>query len=248
MQKIHQLHQCFLSLVLTCYIGKAFACLRFHIDLGITLAEAHSVAAHALAHKVHKQLSKSKENQNRQYPIGEKGYKRTLFLGHNLRKFYLTFHQAVSQLRVLHSACNVNFFFVVLINRSQTLIGNFYLRYLAFIHHLKKIIIGNLLHFRVEEHWHDYGIEYQNQNQHQHIIIRQWPFFIIVIVHHFISSLCFISIIVYLFIAINKRKKCEADCIVNTKSVKKSHSPSPLQEYLYTCVLSLEFTCRFLYN
>ena len=32
------------------------------------------------------------------------------------------------------------------------------------------------------------------------------------------------------------------------KSVKKSHSPRPLQEYLYTCVLSLEFTCRFLYN
>ena len=54
MQKIHQLHQCFLSLVLTCYIGKAFACLRFHIDLGIALAEAHGVAAHALAHKVHK--------------------------------------------------------------------------------------------------------------------------------------------------------------------------------------------------
>ena len=54
MQKIHQLHQRFLGLVLTCYIGKAFACLRFHIDLGITLAEAHSVAAHALAHEVHK--------------------------------------------------------------------------------------------------------------------------------------------------------------------------------------------------
>ena len=127
-----------------------------------------------------------------------------MFLRYNLRKFYLTLHQAVGQLRVLHPAGNVNFLFVVFINRSQTLIGNFYLRYLAFIHHLKKIIIGNLLHFRVEEHWHDYGIEYQNQNQHQHIIIRQWPFFIIVIVHHFISSLCFISLIVYLYTPINK--------------------------------------------
>ena len=54
MQKIHQLHQCFLSLVLTCYIGKAFASLRFHIDLSIALAEAHSVTAHTLAHEVHK--------------------------------------------------------------------------------------------------------------------------------------------------------------------------------------------------
>ena len=54
MQKINQLHQCFLGLVLTCYIGKAFACLRLDIDLGIALAEAHSVAAHALAHEVHK--------------------------------------------------------------------------------------------------------------------------------------------------------------------------------------------------
>ena len=57
MQKINQLHQCFLGLILTCYIGKAFACLRFHINLGITLAEAHSVTAHALAHEVHEKLS-----------------------------------------------------------------------------------------------------------------------------------------------------------------------------------------------
>ena len=54
MQKINQLHQRFFGLILTCYIGKAFACLRFHIDLGIALAEAHGVAAHALAHEVHK--------------------------------------------------------------------------------------------------------------------------------------------------------------------------------------------------
>ena len=57
MQKVHQLHQGFLGLVLTGHIGKAFASLCFHIHLGIALAKGHGIAAHTLAHEVHKELS-----------------------------------------------------------------------------------------------------------------------------------------------------------------------------------------------
>ena len=57
MQKIHQLHQRFLSLILTGHISKALASLGLHINLSITLAKGHGIATHALAHKIHEKLS-----------------------------------------------------------------------------------------------------------------------------------------------------------------------------------------------
>ena len=57
MQKIHQLHQRFLSLILTGNISKALASLGLHINLSITLAKGHGIATHALAHKIHEKLS-----------------------------------------------------------------------------------------------------------------------------------------------------------------------------------------------
>ena len=160
MQKIHQLHECFLRLVLSGNISKAFAGSRLHINLGVALAKAHSVAAHALAHKIHEQLPQGKENQNRHNPVGEERHNWALLSRHNLRKLYLALHQPVCQLRVLYTAGNVNLFFIVLIDGGQTLIGNLNLRHLAFINHLDKAVIRNILHLRIDKGWHDNRINH----------------------------------------------------------------------------------------
>ena len=66
MQKIHNLHQTFLCLVLSGYILKADSGFLLHIHLGIGLSDTHdaaSTAAHTLRHAVHKPEEKD-EGQN----------------------------------------------------------------------------------------------------------------------------------------------------------------------------------------
>lgn len=50
-QEIYDFGQRLFGLVLAGYVGKAFAGLGLHIDLGIALAEGHGVSAHSIHHK-----------------------------------------------------------------------------------------------------------------------------------------------------------------------------------------------------
>ena len=160
MQKVHQLHQGLLGLVLTGHVGKALAGLGLHIDLGVTLAKGHGVAAHTFAHKIHEQLPQAKKDQNGQNPVFENAYESGILLRHNLRKFHLAFNQAVHQLWILHTTGNINFLLLlILAQSSNTLIRNFHLGKLALIHHFHKGVIGHIMHLRAKEGRHNYRVD-----------------------------------------------------------------------------------------
>ena len=62
LQKVHQLYQGLLGLVLSCHIRKGNPGILLHIHLGSAFAHSHDSSAHALHHKVHENYNDHKRN------------------------------------------------------------------------------------------------------------------------------------------------------------------------------------------
>ena len=198
MQKIHQLHQGLLGLVLPRHVGKAFASLGLHIYLGITLAKGHGVTAHALAHKVHEQLPQGEENEDGQDPVFKEADNGRILFRYNLGELNLALHQSLGQLGVLHTTGHINLLFLLaLAQGSNTLVRDFYLRQLALVHHLHEAIVGHIMHLRTEKGGHNHRIDKHNNQQGHDIIIQQGPLFIVITIHRFISFNIRYIIVIY---------------------------------------------------
>ena len=190
-QEVHQFHQCFLGFVLSGHVRKSDSGLGLHVHLGIALAEVAHAAKTLAAHKAHDQLANDKEEQDRQDPVIEYAFQRSAFLGDDLRKGHLAFHQLFHQLIVVYPTGDINLFILRVFGRGcDPLVADLHLAELALVHHLDKGIVGQIGHLGLEHGREHPGVQSHEHHHGQDVVIVKRPsaiVIVVVIIHKSIS-------------------------------------------------------------
>ena len=148
MEKIHDLLQKLLRLILTCYIGIFDTCGRFDINFGIALSERHrSRSAHTLHHPFAEPLPENNKDCNGKDPAYQKRDQRRLGRRDHISEFRPCRLQTAYQIRIIHKTGLADTGHTVLgcliINNLRTVVDLYLLDILG-IQKSQKLIIRRL--------------------------------------------------------------------------------------------------------
>ena len=174
MQEGHDFLKGFLRLVLTRYILERLSRLGFNIDLGIALTKAHHIAAAQFrAQKPHDQLTNAHKEQEGENPVVEKFGQRRILPRDNLGKLHISLDQTIDKFWILNAARDKDFIFTILVaQKGDAVLIDFYFGSLAFINHLQEVGISNFLDARFKEHGRNDRIDDENDEDGRKVIIK----------------------------------------------------------------------------
>ena len=172
-----------LGLVLSGHVREGDARLRFGVQLGSALAEAHGghvahASAHFLYHPAVQQNAAAVNDNERQYPRQEEAKQRRILGGYLVRVCYLVRggFDTVLQVEVRENACFVNLLRAVFIGRNENylrlrfLIGDFL--HAAVVNHFKENVVSDFCHLPLEHRREQQRVQQYEYKKRYNIVIN----------------------------------------------------------------------------
>ena len=197
MQKIHDLGERFLCLLLTGHILKAYSRFILRYDSGSGFAEIHDIsershrpASGALRQRPHHQLPEYGEDDKRKNPCKDKVEQRTVLLRNLRAEFYIVLFQPgpeiiirkyASLVKGRFAACSAFAAFRHEYDLAACIIHHDFFNLIA-VHHLKKCAVVHFLYLPLQKSGEENRVCHHQDQQYADIILQYIPAFSAVLI------------------------------------------------------------------